>query len=129
MSPAVPVNPVRTKRVAVNIPMALYEEAAALARHDRRTISQWFRVAVEDAIKNQKKQLREEGVELPAVPVSPTSDDEVLTSKDSPALQAALKKNPADKLLQMAADDLDTRGGVDKEKVKKIKLLMELLDS
>ena len=53
----------------------------------------------------------------------------MLTSKDSPALQAALKKNPADKLLQMAADDLDTLGGVDKEKVKKIKLLMELLDS
>ena len=86
-------------------------------------------MAVEDAIKNQKKQLREEGVELPAVPASPTSDEEVLTSKDSPALQAALKKNPADKLLQMAADDLDTLGGVDKEKVKKIKLLMELLDS
>ena len=59
MSPAVPVNPVRTKRVAVNIPMALYEEAAALARHDRRTISQWFRVAVEDAIKNQKKHVDE----------------------------------------------------------------------
>ena len=127
MSPAVPINPVRTKRVAVNIPMALYEEAAALARHDRRTISQWFRVAVEDAIKNQKKQLREEGVEL-SVP-APTPDEEVLTSKGSAAIQEALKKNPADKLLKMAADDLDTLGGVDKEKVKKIKLLMELLDS
>ena len=107
--------------------MALYEEAAALARHDRRTISQWFRLAVEDAIKNQKKQLREEGVELP-VP-APSSDEDVLTSKTSPAIQEALKKNPADKLLKMAADDLDTLGGVNKEKVKKIKLLMELLDS
>ena len=113
--------------MAVNIPMGLYEEAAALAKHDRRTISQWFRVAVEDAIKNQKKQLREEGVELP-VPASPPSDGEVLTSKDG-AVQAALKANPEDKLLKMAAADLDNLGGVDKEKVKKIKLLMELLDS
>ena len=107
--------------------MALYEEAAALARHDRRTISQWFRVAVEDAIKNQKKQLREEGVELP-VP-APNSDEGRVTSKDSEAVQAALKENPSDKLLKMAADDIDTLGGVQKEKLQKLKLLMELLDS
>ena len=125
--PVVPVNPVRTKRVAVNIPMGLYEEAAALARHDRRTISQWFRVAVEDAIKNQKKQLREEGIELP-VP-APSSDEDVVTSKDSAAVQEALKKNPTDRLLKMAADDIDNLGGVQKEKLQKLKLLIELLDS
>ena len=107
--------------------MGLYEEAAALAKHDRRTISQWFRVAVEDAIKNQKKQLREEGVELP-VP-APTSDEGRVTSKDSEAVQAALKANPEDKLLKLAADDIDTLGGVQKEKLQKLKLLMELLDS
>ena len=114
--------------MAVNLPMGLYEEAAQLARHDRRTISQWFRVAVEDAIKNQKEQLRAEGIELPE-PAAPTPSDEVLTARDSEAIQVALKKNPEDRLLKIAASDLDNLGGVDKEKVKKIKLLMELLDS
>ena len=118
-------------KVAVGIepthPMGLYEEAAQLARHDRRTISQWFRVAVEDAIKIKKKQLREEGVVLPE-PTS-TSHDGRVTSKDSEAVQAALKENPSDKLLKMAADDIDNLGGVKKEKLQKLKLLMELLDS
>ena len=38
-------------------------------------------------------------------------------------------ENPSDKLLKMAADDIDTLGGVQKEKLQKLKLLMELLDS
>ena len=122
-----PVNPVRTKRVAVNIPMALYEEAQQMAHYDRRTISQWFRVAVEDAIKAQKRRLKDDGIELP-VP-APSSDGDVVTSKDSAAVQEALKKNPTDRLLKMAADDIDNLGGVQKEKLLKLKLLMELLDS
>ncbi|ABB34992.1 hypothetical protein Syncc9605_1237 [Synechococcus sp. CC9605] len=126
-SPVVPVNPVRTKRVAVNIPMALYEEAQQMARYDRRTISQWFRVAVEDAIKTQKKRLKDEGIEPPVL--APSSDGDVVTSKDSAAVQEALKKNPTDRLLKMAADDIDNLGGVQKEKLQKLKLLMELLGS
>ena len=45
------------------------------------------------------------------------------------AVQAALKANPSDKLLKIAADDIDVLGGVNKEKLQKLKLLMELLDS
>ena len=103
--------------------MALYEEAAAAghAGEPSASGSVWLL-----RTPSRTKQLRE-GVEL-SVP-APSSDEDVLTSKGSPAIQEALKKNPADKLLKMAADDLDTLGGVDKEKVKKIKLLMELLDS
>ena len=65
MPPVVPVDLTKTKRVAVNVPTQLYEQAAQMARHDRRTIAQWFRVAIEDAIKAQKKRLKEEGIELP----------------------------------------------------------------
>ena len=65
MPPVVPVDLTKTKRVAVNVPTELYEQAAQMARHDRRTIAQWFRVAIEDAIKAQKKRLKEEGIELP----------------------------------------------------------------
>ena len=61
----VPVDLKKTKRVAVNLPIELYQEAAQMARHDRRTIAQWFRVAIEDAIKAQKKRLKEEGIEIP----------------------------------------------------------------
>lgn len=98
-----------------------------MARYDRRTVSQWFRVAVEDAIKTQKKRLKGEGIELP-VP-APSTDEDVVTSKDSAAVQEALKKNSTDILLKMAADDIDNLGGVQKEKLQKLKLLMELLDS
>ena len=64
------------------------------------------------------------------VPAQSSSDSrDVVTSNDSESVQAALKKNPADKLLKMAADDIDNLGGVQKEKLQKLKLLMELLDS
>ena len=66
--------------------------------------------------------------EVPA-PSAVCPEEDVLTSKKSEAVQAALRENPTDKLLKITADDLDNLGGVDKEKVKKIKLLMELLDT
>ena len=66
--------------------------------------------------------------EVPA-PSAVSPEEDVLTSKKSEAVQAALRENPTDKLLKITADDLDNLGGVDKEKVKKIKLLMELLDT
>ena len=65
LPPVVPVDLNKTKRVAVNLPIELYQEAARMARHDRRTIAQWFRVAIEDSIKAQKKRLKEEGITLP----------------------------------------------------------------
>lgn len=61
----VPVDLEKTKRVAVNVPMELYQQAAQCARHDRRTISQWFRVAIEDGVKAQQKRLKEQGITLP----------------------------------------------------------------
>ena len=135
MPPVVPVDLTKTKRVAVNVPTELYKQAAQMARHDRRTIAQWFRVAIEDAIKAQKKRLKEEGITLPEPSLAITGhapeeeEEEKVTAADSETVQAALKANPSDKLLKIAADDIDVLGGVNKEKLQKLKLLMELLDS
>lgn len=122
-----PVNPTQTKRVAVNLPMSLYKDAEQMARHERRTISQWFRVAVEDAIKAQRRRLKEEGVTLPE-PLLPKEDGDVITSS-SEAVKAALKVNPDDDLLKDVAQDIDVLGGVKVEKLQKLKLLMDLLES
>ena len=45
-----PVNKDNTKRLAVNLPMDLYERLEVLAMRDRRTVSSWLRVAVEDRV-------------------------------------------------------------------------------
>ncbi|QNI93942.1 hypothetical protein SynA15127_00854 [Synechococcus sp. A15-127] len=105
--------------------MSLYKGAEQMARHDRRTISQWFRVAVEGAIKAQRKRLKEEGVTLP----EPSTPKEVIITSSSQVVQAALKDNPDDDLLKDAAQDIDVLGGIKAEKLQKLKLLMDLLDS
>ena len=96
-----------------------------MARHDRRTISQWFRVALEDAIKAQRKRLKEEGVTLP----EPSTPKEDIITSSSQVVQAALKDNPDDDLLKDVAQDIDVLGGIKAEKLQKLKLLMDLLDS
>ncbi len=50
LSLKMPVNKDNTKRLAVNLPIDLYERLVVLAAKDRRTVSSWLRVAVEDRV-------------------------------------------------------------------------------
>ena len=54
---------------------------------------------------------------------------EEVTPSENEAVQAALKANLHDLMLKLAANDIDVLGGVKKEKLQKLKLLMELLDT
>lgn len=60
-----PVNPVRTKRIAVNLPVELYADAEEMARLDRRTVSQWMRCAIEDQVKLQRRRRLEASADTP----------------------------------------------------------------
>ena len=51
-----PVNKDNTKRLAVNLPVDLYERLVVLAAKDRRTVSSWLRVAVEDRVIADEKE-------------------------------------------------------------------------
>ena len=51
-----PVNPEKTARLAVNVPVELADQVKELALKERRSVASWLRNAVEDAVKQQSDQ-------------------------------------------------------------------------
>ena len=52
--PYMPVDPSKTKRFAVNLPLELAEKVEALAEKERRSVASWLRNAIEDAAASDK---------------------------------------------------------------------------
>ena len=49
---AMPVDPEKTARLAVNVPVELAEKVKALAAAERRSVASWLRNAIEDCANN-----------------------------------------------------------------------------
>ena len=45
-----PVNPLKTKRLALNLPIELYERVVHKAQAERRPVTQYIRNVLEDAV-------------------------------------------------------------------------------
>lgn len=49
-----PVDPAKTRRLSVNVPLELAEKVEALAAKERRSVASWLRNCVEDAIESSE---------------------------------------------------------------------------
>jgi predicted DNA-binding protein len=49
-----PVDPTKTTRLAVNLPVDLAEKVKALAAKERRSVASWLRNAIEDSVNSSQ---------------------------------------------------------------------------
>ena len=50
-----PVNPDKTKRLAVSLPVDIAVRVERLAKDDRRSVSQWLSITIETAVEAAEK--------------------------------------------------------------------------